>query len=119
VIKCAQYSYAIDWWALGCIIVEGIVGRVSGYYQSGSIADHQVPFRLHSDEPPVSYKETGSPQLTKQELLWDRILLDSWRDVFYDAKVAEKSLEEYLLDDGTLDFIDSVSCQWPPDCYDS
>jgi hypothetical protein len=41
--------------------------------------------------------------------LWDRILLDSWRDVFYDHKVAERSFEDYLLDDVTLDFIDSAS----------
>jgi protein-serine/threonine kinase len=29
VIKRAEYTYAVDWWALGIIMVEGILGKVS------------------------------------------------------------------------------------------
>ena len=28
-IKRAEYTYAVDWWALGIIMVEGILGKVS------------------------------------------------------------------------------------------
>lgn len=29
VVKRAEYSYAVDWWALGCIVLECMIGRVS------------------------------------------------------------------------------------------
>jgi len=29
VVKRAEYTYAVDWWALGIIMIEGLFGRVS------------------------------------------------------------------------------------------
>lgn len=36
-----EYSYAVDWWGLGCILFECLLGR--------------VPFRKNDEEPPASY----------------------------------------------------------------
>jgi protein-serine/threonine kinase len=41
VVKGQEYSYAVDWWGLGCIIFECLLGR--------------VPFRKDDEEPPVSF----------------------------------------------------------------
>ncbi|WWD04309.1 hypothetical protein V865_002378 [Kwoniella europaea PYCC6329] len=60
VVKRGEYSYAVDWWALGCIVLEGLVGR--------------VPFRKADDEPPM--------------VLWNRILFDPWDELFHDPKMA-------------------------------
>ncbi|KIR60119.1 AGC protein kinase, partial [Cryptococcus bacillisporus CA1873] len=60
VVKRGDYSYAVDWWALGCIVFEGVVGR--------------VPFRKGDEDPPV--------------VLWNKILYDSWNDCFRDPKLA-------------------------------
>ncbi|WVW86748.1 hypothetical protein I302_108802 [Kwoniella bestiolae CBS 10118] len=60
VVKRGEYTYAVDWWALGCIVLEGLVGR--------------VPFRKADDEPPM--------------VLWNRILFDPWDELFHDPKMA-------------------------------
>ncbi|KJE04940.1 AGC protein kinase, partial [Cryptococcus gattii NT-10] len=60
VVKRGDYSYAVDWWALGCIVFEGVVGR--------------VPFRKGDEDPPV--------------VLWNKILYGSWDDCFRDPKLA-------------------------------
>ncbi|WRT69524.1 uncharacterized protein IL334_006511 [Kwoniella shivajii] len=60
VVKRGDYSYAVDWWALGCIVLEGLVGR--------------VPFRKADDEPPM--------------ILWNRILCDPWDELFLEPKMA-------------------------------
>ncbi|WVQ79370.1 hypothetical protein IAT38_001467 [Cryptococcus sp. DSM 104549] len=60
VVKRGDYSYAVDWWALGCIVLEGLIGR--------------VPFRKAEDDPPM--------------VLWNKILLDPWDDCFKDPKMA-------------------------------
>lgn len=41
VVRQMPYSYAVDWWALGCIVFEGLVGR--------------VPFKLYEENDPVRY----------------------------------------------------------------
>ncbi|WVF68608.1 hypothetical protein IAT40_003378 [Kwoniella sp. CBS 6097] len=60
VVKRAEYSYAVDWWALGCIVLEGLVGR--------------VPFRKTEDEPLM--------------VLWSKILQDPWDELFHEPKMA-------------------------------
>ncbi|WWC92991.1 uncharacterized protein L201_007955 [Kwoniella dendrophila CBS 6074] len=60
VVKRNDYSYAVDWWALGCIVLEGLVGR--------------VPFRKAEEEPPM--------------VLWNKILYDSWDDFLHDPAMA-------------------------------
>ncbi|WVQ96142.1 hypothetical protein IAU59_003245 [Kwoniella sp. CBS 9459] len=60
VVKRAEYSYAVDWWALGCIVLEGLVGR--------------VPFRKSEDEPLM--------------VLWSKILQDPWDELFHEPKMA-------------------------------
>nr|ODN91161.1 AGC protein kinase [Cryptococcus depauperatus CBS 7841] len=60
VVKRGEYSYAVDWWALGCIVLEGLIGR--------------VPFRKAEDDPPM--------------VLWNKILYEPWDDCFRDPKLA-------------------------------
>ncbi|WWC73525.1 uncharacterized protein I206_107497 [Kwoniella pini CBS 10737] len=60
VVKRGDYSYAVDWWALGCIVLEGLVGR--------------VPFRKLDDEPPM--------------VLWNKILFQPWDELFHEPKMA-------------------------------
>ena len=42
-------------------------------------------------------------------MLWDRILLDSWQEIFHDRAVSRLTLEETKMDDTTIEFIDGVS----------
>ncbi|ORY34907.1 kinase-like domain-containing protein [Naematelia encephala] len=79
VVECSEYSYAVDWWALGCIIFEGLIGR--------------VPFRKEDGEPPL--------------VLWNKILQDSWDLVLYDPNTG-RLYEEHVLDDTTWHFIDAL-----------
>ncbi|OXB37020.1 AGC-group protein kinase [Cryptococcus neoformans] len=66
VVKRGDYSYAVDWWALGCIIFEGLMGR--------------VPFRKRDEDPPM--------------VLWNKILYDPWDDCFGDPKLAKYALDQ-------------------------
>ncbi|KAK8849516.1 hypothetical protein IAR55_004850 [Kwoniella newhampshirensis] len=58
VVTRGEYSYAVDWWALGCIIMEGLTGR--------------VPFRK---------REEGS-----QTVMYEKILYSRWDETFDDPR---------------------------------
>ncbi|WVQ75145.1 hypothetical protein IAR50_004754 [Cryptococcus sp. DSM 104548] len=66
VVKRGEYSYAVDWWALGCIVLEGLIGR--------------VPFRKAEDDPPI--------------VLWNKILYEPWEDCFRDPKLARHAPDQ-------------------------
>ncbi|ODO06945.1 hypothetical protein I350_04306 [Cryptococcus amylolentus CBS 6273] len=66
VVKRGDYSYAVDWWALGCIVLEGLIGR--------------VPFRRAEDDPPM--------------VLWHKILYEPWEDCFRDPKLARHAPDQ-------------------------
>ncbi|WVR08215.1 hypothetical protein IAU60_005262 [Kwoniella sp. DSM 27419] len=53
VVQRGEYSYAVDWWALGCIMLESLIG--------------QVPFKRRDSEPVVE--------------LWTKILTDPWERI--------------------------------------
>lgn len=82
VIKRNHYTYAIDWWALGCIVCECLTGR--------------VPFRGHDDESNAE--------------LYERVINSRW-DAMYrgDTKPRSYLKERYRIDSTTYDFIDGVS----------
>ncbi|ORX37851.1 hypothetical protein BD324DRAFT_650394 [Kockovaella imperatae] len=85
VVRRAEYTYAVDWWALGCIVLEGLVGR--------------VPFHAEEDEP--------------LSMLWNRILLDPWEDALREPRIACRPLTEYGLDEVTWSFIDALLIKDP------
>ncbi|OCF46086.1 AGC protein kinase [Kwoniella heveanensis CBS 569] len=74
VVKRAEYSYAVDWWALGCIVLEGLVGR--------------VPFRKAEDEPLLLQKDPmwrlTEPCIKQHEyfafLDWDTVARGEYED---------------------------------------
>ncbi|KAK1923484.1 kinase-like domain-containing protein, partial [Papiliotrema laurentii] len=85
VVKRGEYSYAVDWWALGCIVLEGMIGR--------------APFRTEDDEPPI--------------VLWNKILNDNWDNIFLDPIMRGRDPGYYHLDHVTWDFIDALLIKDP------
>ncbi|RXK37334.1 AGC protein kinase [Tremella mesenterica] len=71
------YTYAADWWPLGCMMVECMIGR--------------VPFRK-KDEEPVS-------------TLWERILHDPWYLIFEDPKLGGLNPTEWGMCDAMIDIL--------------
>ncbi|WWC65706.1 uncharacterized protein I303_108327 [Kwoniella dejecticola CBS 10117] len=61
VVRRADCSYAADWWALGCIVFEGLVGR--------------VPFKTDDDNAPT--------------VLYNKILYEPWDELLQDPRMAE------------------------------
>ncbi|KAK4685391.1 hypothetical protein P7C73_g4760, partial [Tremellales sp. Uapishka_1] len=80
VVRRRDYSYAVDWWALGCIILEGMIGR--------------VPFKQRKHEI--------------VEDLWNRILFVPWEHVFLEPGVHPRSPAHYGLDRVTMDLIGAL-----------
>lgn len=72
-------------------------------------ADAKVPFRSHAGDDPVSRSFRNVMTTDRKTMLWDRILLDSWQEVFHDRAVSRLTLEETKMDDTTIEFIDGVS----------
>ncbi|KAL7425009.1 hypothetical protein Q5752_000696 [Cryptotrichosporon argae] len=85
VVQGCEYSYAVDWWALGCIIVEGLIGR--------------VPFRKEDDMPLMA--------------LYDQILFDPWYNVLDLPPVRELDVENMGFDRETFDFVDGLLTKDP------
>ncbi|KAL1408256.1 hypothetical protein Q8F55_005062 [Vanrija albida] len=85
VIKRNHYTYAIDWWALGCIVCECLTGR--------------VPFR-------------GSDSESNAEL-YERVIHAPW-DALYRGDHPKIYLKErYRIDLTTYDFIDGLLAKEP------
>nr|XP_031859711.1 uncharacterized protein CI109_004783 [Kwoniella shandongensis]KAA5526783.1 hypothetical protein CI109_004783 [Kwoniella shandongensis] len=76
VVRRGEYSYAVDWWGLGCIIVEGLTGK--------------VPFRKREDE--------------SHTVLYERILYTPWDEMFDDPRYARYRPDQMTLSfiDGLL-----------------
>lgn len=85
VIRRNHYTYAIDWWALGCIVCECLTGR--------------VPFRGRDDESNAE--------------LYERVLVADW-DAMYRGDHPRTYLKErYRIDSTTYDFIDGLLAKEP------
>ncbi|BEI88365.1 uncharacterized protein CcaverHIS019_0110830 [Cutaneotrichosporon cavernicola] len=81
VIKRNHYTYAIDWWALGCIVCECLTGR--------------VPFRGHEDESNAQ--------------LYDRVVNARWDAIYRgDTHPITFLKDRYRIDSITYDFIDGL-----------
>ncbi|GMK57587.1 hypothetical protein CspeluHIS016_0404210 [Cutaneotrichosporon spelunceum] len=81
VIKRNHYTYAIDWWALGCIVCECLTGR--------------VPFRGHEDESNAQ--------------LYDRVVNARWDAIYRgDTHPISYLKDRYRIDSITYDFIDGL-----------
>ncbi|CAK9784900.1 kinase-like protein [Cutaneotrichosporon oleaginosum] len=81
VIKRNHYTYAIDWWALGCIVCECLTGR--------------VPFRGHEDESNAQ--------------LYDRVVNARWDAIYRgDSHPVSYLKDRYRIDSITYDFIDGL-----------
>lgn len=80
VVRGLEYTYAIDWWALGCIILECLVGR--------------VPFKSEKDETVMD--------------LWNKILSDPWDEFFEDPMWARHTLDKLGIDADTYRLLDGL-----------
>ena len=110
VVKRGEYSYAVDWWALGCIVLEALVGRVRVLFLAST---YIKPCRSLSKRTKTSLQYVWLESRMQRTddlkaILWEKILRDPWDDVFRDPRLARRSAEYFGLDPITWGFIDSV-----------